>query len=150
MTVESLLTPMAERVLVVGADSAAIIARSVLGGAGARWVWSGRSWSALGPKRGVERDGLGVELVVDQVEVGVEHGEQLLPDGIHASRVAGRIGGPHEHPVQPLVIGAGQQPAASGPVGLPVITEIQVAQARRSATSAITVSISVRCTTAHS
>jgi hypothetical protein len=66
---------MAERGLVMGADSAAITAWSVLRGAGARCVWSGWSWSALGPKRGVERDGLGVELVVDQVEVGVEHGE---------------------------------------------------------------------------
>jgi hypothetical protein len=91
-----------------------------------------------------------VELVVDQLQVGVEHAEQLPPDSVDAGRIACRIGGPHEHPVQPLVIGAGQQAAASGPVGLPVITEIQVAQARRSATSAITVSISVRCTTAHS
>src|SRR5215216_6223130 len=128
MTVASLLTPMAERDLVVGADSAAITAWSVLGGTGTRCVWSSRSWSALGPKRGVERDGLGVELVVDQVEVGVKQGEQLLPDGIDASRVADRIGGPHEHPVQPLVVGAGQQPAASGPVGLPVVTDVQVAQ----------------------
>jgi hypothetical protein len=43
MTVDSLLTPMDERGLVAGADSAAITAWLVLRGAGARYVWSGRS-----------------------------------------------------------------------------------------------------------
>jgi hypothetical protein len=40
---------------------------------------------------GVEGDGVGVQVLVDQVEVGAEHGEQLLPEGLDPGGIAGSV-----------------------------------------------------------
>jgi hypothetical protein len=64
---------------------------------------------------------------VDRLALGVEDVEEFAHDGVDPRGVAGLVGGAHELPVEPLVIGAGEQATAGSPGGAGVIVLVEVA-----------------------
>src|SRR6266542_6461496 len=74
----------------------------------------------------VQLNGLGVKFV-DRLALGVEDVEELPHDGVDPRGVTGLVGGAHELPVEPLVVGAGEQAAAGGPGGARVVVLVEVA-----------------------
>lgn len=62
----------------------------------------------------VERDGLGVH-VTQRIPVDLEDEGEMSERRLDTCTIAGRVGGDHEEPVEPLVPGSASQALVSGP-----------------------------------